>query len=123
MRAPAFLVAAVTACGLSSAADAATCEVFRQPLAFATDARIEMIVRSGRDCRVRFPSDEITFVIERNELTGRPLHGGARVQGAATAYYRSNPGYKGYDYFMFQVCGRHDERPGCSNILVKVLVR
>lgn len=97
--------------------------MYRQPLAFGTDAKIEIIVRSGRDCRVRFPGDETRFEIERSELTGRPMHGGARVQDIATAYYRSNPGYKGRDRFMFRVCGRHDGKSACSNIVVRVFVR
>lgn len=117
-----LLLPAVLVLALPSAAQAATCEVYRQPLAFATDAVVEMTVLSGRDCRIRYPDEEL-FEIRSNDLTGRPLHGGARVQGKATAYYRSNPGYKGRDHFAFTLCGENDGKSGCTRVMVKVQVR
>jgi hypothetical protein len=120
------LIAAAGLAGLAlsaaSPAGAAICEVYRQPLAFAADASIEMIVLSGMDCRIQFPPEE-QFNIERNELTARPLHGGARVQAPASAYYRSNPGYKGRDRFSFTLCGAKGGKEGCSTIRVFVIVR
>jgi hypothetical protein len=113
------LVAALLAPG---AAEAAICEVYRQPLKFAAEAVIEMIVVSGKDCRIRFPEDE-QFEIERNEITARPLYGGARTEGTATAYYRSNPAYRGRDRFSFTLCGTDDGKAGCTHVQVKVLVR
>jgi hypothetical protein len=106
----------------SGVTQAATCEVFRQPLPFAIETTVEMIVLSGKDCRVRFPDEEI-FAITSNEITARPLHGGARAQGRASAYYRSNPGFKGRDGFMFTLCGSDDGKPGCTRVQVKILVR
>jgi hypothetical protein len=103
-------------------ADAAVCDVYRQPLVFASEARIEMIVLSGMDCRIQYPAEE-QFAIERNELITRPLHGGARVQGPATAYYRSNPGYKGRDRFSFTLCGVESGKEGCTTVRVRVIVR
>jgi hypothetical protein len=105
-----------------AAAKASTCEVYRQPLKFATQADVDMIVDSGRDCRVRFPADEV-FDIEKNEVTGRPSYGGVKVDGTAGVYYRSNPGYRGPDRFAFTLCGHEGDKAGCSVIRVKVRVR
>ncbi|MEX2128607.1 MAG: hypothetical protein WD871_10245 [Xanthobacteraceae bacterium] len=123
MRAPLiFIAATVLALIAPRAAAAATCEVYRQPLPFATDTDVEMIVLTGKDCRVRFADDEI-FEIASNEVTARPRYGGVRAQGNATAYYRSNPGFKGRDRFTFTLCGTDDGKAGCTNVRVRVLVR
>jgi hypothetical protein len=106
----------------AQAAAASTCEVYRQPLKFAVEADVDMIVDSGRDCRVRFPSDEV-FDIQKNEVTGRPRYGGVKVDGTTGVFYRSNPGYRGPDRFAFTLCGHEGEKTGCSVIRVKVRVR
>ena len=103
-------------------ADAAVCEVFRQPLKFAAEADVEMMVESGSDCRVRFPAGEV-FDIEKNEVTARALYGGVKVDGTSGASYRSNPGYKGPDRFAFTLCGTEGEKAGCTVIRVRVRVR
>lgn len=113
---------AVLAASWPSTAAAAICEVFRRPIAFAVDSEVQIIVLSGRDCRVRFYDDEV-FAVETIELTERPLHGGARVQPLATVYYRSNPGYRGNDRFAFKLCGAESGRRGCSNVFVRIRVR
>jgi hypothetical protein len=105
-----------------AAAWSSTCEVYRQPLKFGTEANVDMIVESGRDCRVRFPSDEV-FDIEKNQVTGMPRYGGAKVDGTSGVYYRSNPGYRGPDRFAFTLCGHEGGKAGCTVIRVKVRVR
>jgi hypothetical protein len=123
MRTRTILAAAAVLVSIAPrSAGAATCEVFRQPLPFATITLVEMVVLSGKDCRVRFPDDEI-FAIMSNEITVRPLYGGVRAQGTATAYYRSNPGFKGRDRFTFTLCGTDSGKEGCTDVRVKVLVR
>jgi hypothetical protein len=110
------------AASVSPSAQAGICEVFRSPIRFATDAEVQMMVLSGRDCRIRFREKEV-FPVERNQLTGWPLHGGARVEGMATAYYRSNPGYRGADRFSFTLCGAEGAMTACSRVTVRVHVR
>jgi hypothetical protein len=105
-----------------SSADAANCEVYRNRLAFASDASVDMIVRSGLDCRVRYPLAE-SIHIDSNVISERPRYGGARIDGTSAAYYRSNPGYRGPDRFTFTFCGEEGGKPGCSSIRVKVTVR
>lgn len=115
-----LILSAVTL--VSSPAQAANCEVFRNRLTFAFDASVEMIVRSGMDCRVRYPlADGIH--IDSNTITERPQYGGARTDGTSAAYYRSNPGYRGPDDFTFTFCGEEGGKPGCSTIRVKITVR
>jgi len=103
-------------------ATAAECEVFRQPLKFAAEADVEMIVESGNDCRVRFPAGEV-FDVEKNDVTARARYGGVKVDGTSGASYRSNPGYKGPDRFAFTLCGTEGEKTGCTVIRVRVRVR
>lgn len=102
-------------------ARAANCEVFGRPVALGVDTGVEMITRSGKDCRVRFYRDEV-FEVETLELSARPLHGGARVQAPYSAYYRSNPGYRGRDHFIFTLCGSQGRKTGCSSVYVKVVI-
>jgi hypothetical protein len=116
------IVFSVCALLASESAGASTCEVYRHPLKFASEAEVDRIVDSGRDCRVRFPSDEV-FDIEKNEVTGRPRYGGVKVDGTSGVYYRSNPGYRGPDRFAFTLCGHEGDKAGCSVIRVKVRVR
>jgi hypothetical protein len=116
---PAAAIAAAIECTPVHAAD---CEVFRQRVPIGRDVNIEMIAQSGKDCRIRFHREEV-FDVETYELSARPLHGGARVQSAFIAYYRSNPGYRGRDHFIFTLCGSQAGQTGCSNILVKIVVR
>ena len=80
-----------------------------------------MITESGKDCRIRFHRNE-AFEVETTELSARPLHGGARVQPPLTAYYRSNPKFRGRDHFIFTLCGAQGEQTGCSSVYVKVVV-
>lgn len=123
MRAIVFLIASLGAAAAGLApANAADCEVRRYPIVINLDTEVEMIARSGKDCRVRFPKDE-GFEAEQNEIGDRPHYGGVRVSGASTVYYRSNPGYKGPDRFSFTLCGAEGERRGCSEVRVKVRVR
>lgn len=105
-----------------SYADAANCEVYRNRLTFASDTSVDMIVRSGRDCRVRYPLAE-SIHIDSNVISERPRYGGARIEGTSAAYYRSNPGYRGSDRFTFTFCGEEGGKPGCSSIRVKITVR
>ncbi|MCC6947054.1 MAG: hypothetical protein IT539_04730 [Bradyrhizobiaceae bacterium] len=103
-------------------ANAASCEVRRRPIVVAVDADVDMIVRSGQDCRVQFPKAE-GFEAEQNEIGVRPHYGGVRVGGPSAVYYRSNPGYKGPDRFSFTLCGADGEKRGCSEVRVQVNVR
>jgi len=123
MRRSAILVATAVAVLLAlEPASAATCEVYRNRLAFTADTNVDMIVLSGKDCRVRFPlADKVQ--IDSNEVTARPRYGGVRTDGTSGAYYRSNPGYRGQDQFTFTLCGVEGDKSGCSNIRVKVTVR
>jgi hypothetical protein len=116
----AFVAAAAAGIGFAPA-QADDCEVFRRPVRLGVDTTVEMIARSGKDCRVRFQRDEV-FDVDTIELSARPLHGGARVQPPYAAYYRSNPGYRGRDHFIFTLCGTHGGRSGCSGVYVKVIV-
>jgi hypothetical protein len=121
MRVRAFALAILAAASLPQPAEAILCEVFRRPVALGQDAAIEMITESGKDCRVRFNRNEV-FEVESSELSARPLHGGARVQAPFSAYYRSNPKFRGRDHFIFTLCGKQGERTGCSSVYVKVVV-
>jgi hypothetical protein len=117
----AILLAAIALGAAIAPARAANCEVFGRPVALGGDAAVEMIARSGKDCRVRFYRDEV-FDVETLELSARPLHGGARVQAPYSAYYRSNPGYRGRDHFIFTLCGSQGRKTGCSSVFVKVII-
>jgi hypothetical protein len=121
MRAGTFAVAILAVASMPQRAEALLCEVFRRPVTLGQDAAIEMITESGKDCRVRFHRSEV-FEVETSELSARPLHGGARVQAPLSAYYRSNPKFRGRDHFIFTLCGTQGERTGCSSVYVKVVV-
>lgn len=115
----------VVAAAVSTAFDpaqAATCEVHRRPLVFASDADVDMFVKSGKDCRVKFSEPE-RFKVESNEIVARPHYGGVRVDTVSSVYYRSNPGYRGQDRFSFMLCGMEAGKRGCSTVRVKVSVR
>jgi hypothetical protein len=116
-----FAFAILAFASLPQPAEALLCEVFRRPVALGRDAAIEMITESGKDCRVRFNRNEV-FEVETSELSARPLHGGARVQAPLSAYYRSNPKFRGRDHFIFTLCGKQGEQTGCSSVYVKVVV-
>lgn len=119
----AFVLAVLTALSFGApVAHAAECNVNRRPLVVAANAEVDMIVKSGRDCRIRFPAEE-GFEPERGEIVDRPSHGGARMNGSYDIYYRSNPGYKGSDRFSFVLCGADYGKRGCSEIRVRINVR
>jgi hypothetical protein len=121
MRAWTFLLAILAVASTPRRAEALLCEVFRSPVQLGQDATIEMITVSGKDCRVRFHRRDV-FEVETSEVSARPLHGGARVHAPLTAYYRSNPNFRGRDHFIFTLCGTQGERTGCSSVHVKVVV-
>jgi hypothetical protein len=122
MRTSTLALAILSAASMTQRAEALLCEVFRQPVKFGQDATIEMITEAGKDCRVRFHRSEV-FEVETSELSARPLHGGAGVQAPLSAYYRSNPKFRGRDHFIFTLCGTQGDRTGCSSIYVKVVVQ
>jgi len=122
MRAGGLFLAVTLALIGTAPVHAANCEVFRNRLTFASDTSVEMIVRNGLDCRVRYPLAD-SIHIDSNMITERPRYGGARIDGTSAAYYRSNPGYRGPDRFTFTFCGEAGGKPGCSNIRVKITVR
>lgn len=123
MRAGVFVLGGALAAPLfAGPALAANCEVFRNRLTFASDTSVDMVVKSGLDCRVRYSlSDGIH--IDSNTITERPRYGGARIDGTSAAYYRSNPGYRGPDRFTFTFCGEAGGKAGCSSVRVKIIVR
>jgi len=115
-------IAWLSAMLFASAARASVCEVHRRPLVIAADADVDMIVKSGKDCRVRYPADE-GFEPVKGEIMERPHYGGARMSERFDVFYRSNPRYKGPDRFSFMLCGVSGAKQGCSEVRVKVNVR
>lgn len=107
---------------LPTAAGAAECTVYRSRIDFENEMLVRMLAQGGEDCRVQFTPGE-QFTADVNEIVERPHHGGARVHGTSSAYYRSNPGYRGPDRFAFQFCGRNAGKPACATVQVKVNVR
>lgn len=103
-------------------ADAAECVIYRNTIAFNAEMEVQMMVASGKDCRLHFPLNDKT-VVDVNQITMHPHYGGVRVDGTSGAYYRSNPGYRGPDQFAFAFCGREGGKTGCAKVRVRVEVR
>ena len=127
LRAAAFATlsgfAALAGAGPASSAE---CVIYRHSVAFGAEQEVQMMVSSGKDCRVQFPLRTQT-VIDVNEITAHPHYGGVRVHGTSGAYYRSNPGYRGPDQFAFAFCGqdtgKNAGKTACARVRVRVEVR
>ena len=114
--------AALATISMLAKADAASCRFLPFRLFIAADALTSINVESGKDCLVSIPSGG-SFMLASNEITARPEHGGAKPNGVAGAFYRSNPGYRGKDAFAFTLCGSDNGKPGCATVRVRVYVR
>ena len=113
---------ALASLSMLAEADAASCRVLPFRLFIAADALTSINVESGKDCLISIPSDG-SFMLESNRITAAPEHGGAKPNGVAGAFYRSNPGYRGKDAFAFTLCGSENGKPGCATVRVRVYVR
>ncbi len=113
--------AALATISMLAVAEAASCRFLPFRLFIAAAAVTSMNVESGKDCLVGIPSDG-SFMLESNRITAPPGHGGARPNGVAGAFYRSNPGYRGKDAFAFTLCGSDNGKPGCATVRVRVYV-
>lgn len=117
---PGLTVAGAVLCAQPAAG--ADCVIYRNTVEFDADQVVRMTVSSGKDCRVQFPLRD-KIVIDVNEIIEHPRYGGVRVHGTSGAYYRSNPGYRGPDGFVFAFCRQDGEKSACANVQVKVDVR
>jgi hypothetical protein len=103
-----------------SQADA--CTSISATLYFGKEAVTTLNVASGESC-TRFTRPFTTARLTSLRVTSQPKHGVASFKDGVSPTYRSRPGFKGQDEYLYTVCGAKDTgSSGCSTVRVKVTV-
>jgi hypothetical protein len=99
----------------------AVCEPSPLILPFGNDADLGMTVRSEMRCPVYVLPG--SAVIDEPLVAVEPRHGSIAPRGHTGVYYRSEPGFKGDDYFAIALSGTVGPHPRMMAIRVTVTVK
>jgi hypothetical protein len=117
-KAPVLLLLATTPCR-------AACHTDHFNYYHGSEAAATMHVTSGSSCTIKLGVGG-TSSIDSIAVTDRPKHGAASWNGS-TVYpevsYKSSPGYKGDDGFLFEISGPSQRSTSPAGVRVSVDVK
>jgi len=97
------------------------CTVARFQFFAGAESATQMVVTSGRNCGVIIRAAGMSR-FDNVGIVARPTHGILSPRLGVGVTYKSAPGYKGEDSFVFTVTGKMRTGTGTATIKVRVSV-